>query len=683
VSLSAPEVLREALPQVRTFVRKVAELDNEQWLQNGLPAVNGLPDARELARQVVALRDALRDYLRRQEGRYVQYLKEHPPEIQPVAAGALRALPPETVLTYHTWLEGLLEASADAQELADLLRSRLREAVGTGGQAGLRPAGGTEPGYDSLGREEAGALARRLRGLETSADPGAGAFLRALKDRAGDGALQGAVLRDGAGRAVAAATFSTRGTGLAVRSLGALDMLVPGSGLQMVRELAGLAASRGQGVTLTPAPGAETVFADLGFIRGADGRFALSADSALALAQRAPGPSSPAWTRAGWLEGPEATFVLASGAEREAVLAETKRWVRKAVRPLEEGEPEYGLAVLRDAAGRVIAAAQYEMPGKGRDLVVTGLWISPAAPPTAGRRLMRELARMAAAEDRGITVVAPEQAALGFYRRLGLAGSERRLSFTPAQAAAFASGLTREATFLGQLTWELAVAGAADWLGKDVIPGVVDDVSAATHRRLIDTLVEGLNRGEGTNDLIARIRALDETTFGPARAERIARTEVITANRAGAYQIAVEAGAAEKRWVSRLMPNTRPWHREAHGQTRPIREPFRVANRKGAIEELMFPGDRSLGAGPDQIIQCVCIARSERPGVSDEASYDEHGLAGGARTPAPVAAAAPEPVRKSKTAGLEDLRAFVLKDKGWAPGPNSGLFSGGGWNVCC
>jgi len=61
-----------------------------------------------------------------------------------------------------------------------------------------------------------------------------------------------------------------------------------------------------------------------------------------------------------------------------------------------------------------------------------------------------------------------------------------------------------------------------------------------------------------------------------------------------------------------------------------------------------------------------------KPGVSDDATYNEYGAAGGPAGPGPVAAIAPEPVRKADVISLDDLREFVAKDKGWAPGPNAG-----------
>ena len=97
-----------------------------------------------------------------------------------------------------------------------------------------------------------------------------------------------------------------------------------------------------------------------------------------------------------------------------------------------------------------------------------------------------------------------------------------------------------------------------------------------------------------------------------------------------------------------------------------------VANGHGVPEHLMFPGDRSLGASADNTIQCVCSMLTLRVRVSDDATYEQYGAAGGPAGQGPVAAIAPEPVRKADVISLEDLREFVAKDKGWVPGPNAG-----------
>lgn len=104
------------------------------------------------------------------------------------------------------------------------------------------------------------------------------------------------------------------------------------------------------------------------------------------------------------------------------------------------------------------------------------------------------------------------------------------------------------------------------------------------------------------------VEALTESySFSKRRAEVIARTEVISAARSGQYHGDVQSGIViGKKWRSALQERTRPGHRAADGQVVRIDEPFLVANGKGQLEPLLFPGDNSLGAGPDNTIQCRC-----------------------------------------------------------------------------
>lgn len=99
----------------------------------------------------------------------------------------------------------------------------------------------------------------------------------------------------------------------------------------------------------------------------------------------------------------------------------------------------------------------------------------------------------------------------------------------------------------------------------------------------------------------------DSFAFSDQRAEVIARTEVISASRSGQYHGDIQSGIViGKKWRSALQERTRPGHREADGQVVALEEPFLVANSKGQLEPLLFPGDSSLGAGPDNTVQCRC-----------------------------------------------------------------------------
>jgi len=82
----------------------------------------------------------------------------------------------------------------------------------------------------------------------------------------------------------------------------------------------------------------------------------------------------------------------------------------------------------------------------------------------------------------------------------------------------------------------------------------------------------------------------------------IARTETHNAANLGTNSFAEEAGMETHTWMAAMDELTREWHAEANGQTVPINEPFEVAG-----EQLMFPGDDSLGATGMNLCNCRCV----------------------------------------------------------------------------
>lgn len=96
--------------------------------------------------------------------------------------------------------------------------------------------------------------------------------------------------------------------------------------------------------------------------------------------------------------------------------------------------------------------------------------------------------------------------------------------------------------------------------------------------------------------------------FSSYRAERIARTEIISGARSGQYHGDKQSGIViGKTWRSALQERTREGHREANGQTVAFDEPFIVANANGQYEPLMHSGDTSLGASASNTINCRCF----------------------------------------------------------------------------
>lgn len=85
------------------------------------------------------------------------------------------------------------------------------------------------------------------------------------------------------------------------------------------------------------------------------------------------------------------------------------------------------------------------------------------------------------------------------------------------------------------------------------------------------------------------------------RAQMIARTETNRMVSQGTVEAAKDMGFKKKMWVSTLDNKCRDSHRAANGQTVDIDEPFDVGEA-----QLNYPGDSSLGAGPEEICNCRC-----------------------------------------------------------------------------
>ncbi len=595
------------------LIRKVDTEDTEAWLREGIPHGAGLPPAKVLAAQILTLRDGLAGVMRQQQKLYAAYIREHPPS-QPVLKKKrpFDDLPPGAALEWQTWLSEVISrggtVEVDAEEFAQALQVAAREGVGEGAVAGAKAAGLLPAGARELTVAQARKALVELAGFEASTDRARRAIWQALERAAKTKGVRALVLRDGAGRIVAAASYRVQKGLLEIEYLGALEREVPGTGVQLMRELAAAAVKSKSGLAVTAGPESEAFFSGFGMQRASAAAgstvFSLAPGSVEGLAAGSFAGQVPVWLTAGWLEGPAATFRAVNGAA--SLVAEN---------------------------GSTLAEAAYELGEKG-PLRVTALDLAENVPPGVERRMLRELATVAREAERSLELPL-EPGRMALYERLG---ANARAAWGVREAQVLASGLSATPGFAGQLTWELGVAGAPEWLRGHRIRGVVDEISATTHRALVNTLADGLQAGETTEQLAQRVMRLDKA-FGRLRAERIARTEVLTANRWGARFIALAGGSTEHEWHARLDLRTRRWHREANRQRRPIDEPFVVNNRLGEPEKMMVPGDyESFGAGPDNTIQCRCSVKYVKRGVTyDPPALDEHGLAAAA-VPAPVVA---------------------------------------------
>jgi len=85
------------------------------------------------------------------------------------------------------------------------------------------------------------------------------------------------------------------------------------------------------------------------------------------------------------------------------------------------------------------------------------------------------------------------------------------------------------------------------------------------------------------------------------RREAIARTETIRASNAGSFELYRHAQVPKKEWLATGDDRTRDTHMEANGQVVAVEAPFIVGGY-----QMMYPGDASLGAPPEEYIFCRC-----------------------------------------------------------------------------
>jgi hypothetical protein len=144
----------------------------------------------------------------------------------------------------------------------------------------------------------------------------------------------------------------------------------------------------------------------------------------------------------------------------------------------------------------------------------------------------------------------------------------------------------------------------------------IQDCGQTVRNQLNTTLTEGVEAGETHLQLAARVKeTFNDLTDGEAK--RIARTEVGIAYETARDQASRDAGIEFKAWLSSHGPNVR----EAHAQAEEdyiddpigIDEPFVVMG-----EQLMFPGDDSLGASLENIINCMCVRLAAQKTSEDE-----------------------------------------------------------------
>lgn len=126
----------------------------------------------------------------------------------------------------------------------------------------------------------------------------------------------------------------------------------------------------------------------------------------------------------------------------------------------------------------------------------------------------------------------------------------------------------------------------------------------AIRNQMKGQLMTGLLKGESIPKIARRFKAVSEKSLKDC--VRIARTEVTRVQNSAKMDIGKEGQRLGldmwKRWVATTDGRVREDHLAMNGVEVPQDSPFIMPDGS----KLMFPGDISLGAPPEQVIQCRC-----------------------------------------------------------------------------
>lgn len=130
---------------------------------------------------------------------------------------------------------------------------------------------------------------------------------------------------------------------------------------------------------------------------------------------------------------------------------------------------------------------------------------------------------------------------------------------------------------------------------------------ASKHLDMTEEIIERINE-DAMYIAETTKKNLDVPFFtSPDRARLVAENETQSLFNLSEFDRAKEQGFKFKEWLAMLDEKTRETHAMADGQKVDIDTPFIVGNSL-----MMFPTDTSLGAPPEEIINCRCIMRYSR-----------------------------------------------------------------------
>jgi len=188
--------------------------------------------------------------------------------------------------------------------------------------------------------------------------------------------------------------------------------------------------------------------------------------------------------------------------------------------------------------------------------------------------------------------------------------NERKLfakKVKPGMKNAYLDFAARTARKLGAgADFKLSEAAAENWIEAKVfklVQGATaytkEQISDAVREAVEEVVAEGLSAGDAINTVVDKIDDVYRFAM-EGRAERIARTEIVSASNAGSVQAAKQLGAEKKEWLTSRDNKVRDLHDGMDGQQVSMESTFE--DEEG--NKLAFPGDPSAPGG--SVINCRC-----------------------------------------------------------------------------
>lgn len=147
------------------------------------------------------------------------------------------------------------------------------------------------------------------------------------------------------------------------------------------------------------------------------------------------------------------------------------------------------------------------------------------------------------------------------------------------------------------VTFDEVAAGLEERIREGVFEASQRTLNRVTGN-VLDNLAESAREGVGIDEAARNLRKVLNNMRG-FELERVARTEIQSAQNEGAHEAIEALGVTYEQWISADDDRTRDSHLELHGQI--------VATGEVFSNGLLFPGDRS---GPiEEWINCRCRTR--------------------------------------------------------------------------